>query len=61
MSLAEIRAALAAEQAATPSYYDFKVERLERDGALWRVTLEAGYVYAEGQRPGAASAQALLT
>ncbi|BAL95644.1 DEAD/DEAH box helicase [Rubrivivax gelatinosus] len=60
MTLAEIRAALAAEQAATPSYYDFKVERLERDGALWRVTLEAGYVYAEGQRPGAASAQALL-
>lgn len=60
MSLAEIRAALAAELAATPSYYDFKVERLERDGALWRVTLEAGYVYAEGQRPGAASAQALL-
>ncbi|MBC7728565.1 MAG: DNA2/NAM7 family helicase, partial [Microbacteriaceae bacterium] len=60
MSLAELRAALSAELAATPEYYDFKVLRTERDGVLWRVTLEPGYVYAEGQRPGAASAQALL-
>lgn len=60
MSLAELRAALDAELAATPEYYDFKVQRSEREGALWRVTLEPGYVYAEGQRPGQASAQALL-
>jgi len=60
MSLAELRAALSAELAATPEYYDFKVLRSERDGSLWRVTLEPGYVYAEGQRPGQASAQALL-
>lgn len=60
MSLADLRAALDAELAATPAYYDFKVLRSERDGALWRVTLEPGYVFAEGQRPGAASAQALL-
>lgn len=60
MSIADIRAALAAELAATPEYYDFKVLRTERDGALWRVTLEPGYVFAEGQRPGHASAQALL-
>ncbi|MBK1615531.1 DNA helicase [Rubrivivax gelatinosus] len=60
MSLAEIRSALAAELEATPSYYDFKVRQLEREGTLWRVTLEAGYVYAEGQRPGHASAQVLL-
>ncbi len=60
MSLAELRAALDAELAATPEYFDFKVLRTERDGTLWRVTLEPGYVYAEGQRPGAASAQALL-
>jgi len=60
VSLPEIRAALEAELAATPEYYDFKVLRSERDGPLWRVTLEPGYVYAEGQRPGAASAQALL-
>ncbi|QPF75167.1 AAA family ATPase [Roseateles sp. DAIF2] len=60
MSLADLRAALNAELAATPEYYDFKVQRAERDGALWRVTLEPGYVYAEGQRPGLASAQALL-
>ena len=63
MSLADLpklRSALTAELAATPEYFDFKVLRSERDGALWRVTLEPGYVYAEGQRPGAASAQALL-
>ncbi|MFG6440761.1 DEAD/DEAH box helicase [Roseateles sp. LKC17W] len=60
MSLADIRAALTAELSATPEYYDFKVLHAERDGTLWRVTLEPGYVFAEGQRPGAASAQALL-
>jgi hypothetical protein len=60
MSLADVRAALNAELSATPEYYDFKVLHSERDGALWRVTLEPGYVFAEGQRPGAASAQALL-
>ncbi len=60
MSLADIRSALNAELSATPEYYDFKVLRTERDGPLWRVTLEPGYVFAEGQRPGAASAQALL-
>ena len=60
MSLADLRSALNAELAATPEYYDFKVLRTERDGVLWRVTLQAGYVFAEGQRPGAASPQALL-
>lgn len=60
MSLVDIRAALSAELAATPEYYDFKVQRSEREGVLWRVTLEPGYVFAEGQRPGVASAQALL-
>lgn len=60
VSLAEIRAALDAELAATPEFYDFKVLRTEPDGPLWRITLEPGYVYAEGQRPGQASAQALL-
>jgi len=60
MSIADIREALNAELAATPEYYDFKVQHLEREGGLWRVTLESGYVYAQGQRPGQASAQALL-
>lgn len=60
MSLAELRDALHAELAATPEFYDFKVLRSERDGALWRVTLEPGYVYAEGHAPGQASAQSLL-
>ena len=60
MSLAELRAALSAELAATPEYFDFKVLRTDREGALWRVTLEPGYVYAEGQRPAQVSSQALL-
>jgi DNA replication ATP-dependent helicase Dna2 len=60
MSLADLRSALNAELSATPEYYDFKVLHSERDGMLWRVTLEPGYVFAEGQRPGAASAQVLL-
>ena len=60
MSLVDVRLALSAELAATPEYYDFKVLRTDREGLLWRVTLEPGYVYAEGQRPGMASAQALL-
>ena len=60
MPLADLRTALNAELAATPEYYDFKVLRSERDGALWRVTLAPGYVYAEGQRPGQAAAQTLL-
>ncbi len=60
MSLADLRAALDAELAATPEYYDFKVLRSEREGALWRVTLEPGYVFAEGQPPGQAAALGLL-
>lgn len=60
MSLADLRAALHAELAATPEFYDFKVLRSEREGTLWRVSLEPGYVFAEGQRPGSASAQSLL-
>jgi len=60
MTLADLRSALNAELSATPEYYDFKVLHAERDGGLWRVTLEPGYVFAEGQRPGSASAQALL-
>jgi hypothetical protein len=60
MSLDDVRAGLAAELAATPAFYDFKVLRCVADGALWRVWLEPGYVYAEGQRPGTASAQVLL-
>ncbi|MGM9513499.1 DEAD/DEAH box helicase [Roseateles sp. DB2] len=60
MSLADLRAALDAELAATPEYYDFKVLRSEREGPLWRVTLEPGYVYAQGQPPGQAAALSLL-
>jgi len=60
MPLADIRAAIDAELAATPEFYDFRVLRSTADGALWRVTLEPDYVYAEGQRPGQASAHTLL-
>ena len=60
MILQEIPAALEAEMAATPAFYDFRVQHREADGALWRVRLEPGTVFAEGQRPGLASSQALL-
>ena len=60
MTPADVRTALQSELAATPEFYDFKVMRSERDGSLWRVTLESGYVFAEGQLPGATSAQSLL-
>ncbi len=60
MPIADIRAAIEAELAATPEFYDFRVLRCESEGAFWRVTLEQGYVFAEGQRPGAAAAQSLL-
>ncbi|MBK6716910.1 MAG: AAA family ATPase [Burkholderiales bacterium] len=60
MTLDEIRAALDAELEATPEFYDFKVQRREAEGPLWRVTLQPGYVFAEGRRGGLASAQALL-
>ena len=60
MSLADVRAALDAELAATPEFFDFKVLHTERDGPLWRVTLAPGHLHAQGLRPGQASAQALL-
>jgi DNA replication ATP-dependent helicase Dna2 len=59
-SLPDIRAAIDAELAATPEFFDFRVRHTARDGALWRVTLESGVIFAEGQRPGQASAQVLL-
>lgn len=60
MSLAELRSALDAELAATPEYLDFKVLQRTPEGPLWRITLDPGHVFAQGQRPGQASAQALL-
>lgn len=49
MSVFEIRSAIEAELAATPEYYDFKVMRSAREGAVWRVTIQPGAAYAEGQ------------
>ncbi len=49
MSLSDIRSAISAELDATPEYYDFKVQHSERDGALWRVTVQPGAVFAEGE------------
>lgn len=49
MSLVDIRSALVAELEATPEHYDFKVACSERDGALWRVTVQPGAVYADGR------------
>ncbi len=48
MSILDIRSAIRAELAATPEHYDFKVARTERDGRLWRVTVQPGAGVAEG-------------
>ena len=60
MSLADLRAALDAELAATPEYCDFKVLRSEREGSLWRVTLDPAHVFVQGQPPGHGAALSLL-
>ncbi|MGY0196652.1 DEAD/DEAH box helicase [Leptothrix sp. BB-4] len=49
MSIAEIRAAIEQELAATPEFYDFRVESAQREGTLWRVTLQAGQAWAGGK------------
>ncbi|MDP4302372.1 DEAD/DEAH box helicase [Leptothrix discophora] len=49
MSIAEIRAAIEQELAATPEFYDFRVESSQREGTLWRVTLQAGQAWAGGK------------
>ncbi len=48
MSVLDIRSAIRAELAATPEHYDFKVARTERDGRLWRVTVQPGATFADG-------------
>ena len=48
MSISDIRSAISAELEATPEYYDFKVQHRERDGDLWRVTVQPGSAYSEG-------------
>ena len=48
MSISDIRSAISAELEATPEYYDFKVQRAERDGNLWRVTVQPGSAFAGG-------------
>lgn len=48
MSVLYIRSAIRAELSATPEYYDFKVARTERDGRLWRLTVQPGAAFADG-------------
>ena len=48
MSISDIRSAISAELDATPEYYAFKVQRSERDGQLWRVTVKPGSAFADG-------------
>lgn len=48
MSVLDIRAAIRDELAATPEYYDFKVQQIARDQFLWRVTVQPGAVYTDG-------------
>ncbi len=49
MSIAEIRAAIEQELAATPEYHDFRVESACREGALWRVSLQPGMAWSAGK------------
>lgn len=49
MSIQDIRSAIRAELADTPEHYDFKVRASVRDGALWRVTVQPGAAYADGE------------
>jgi DNA replication ATP-dependent helicase Dna2 len=48
MSILDIRSAIGAELEATPEFYDFRVQKAEREGNLWRVTVQPGAVHAEG-------------
>lgn len=50
MSIPDIRSAIRQELEATPEYYDFKVVRSEREGALWRVTIQPEAVFTDGGR-----------
>ncbi len=49
MSIAEIRAAIEQELAATPEFHDFRVASSQREGTLWRVTLQTGMAWSGGQ------------
>lgn len=49
MSIAEIRAAIEQELAATPEHHDFRVDHCVREGPLWRVTLQAGLAWSGGK------------
>lgn len=52
MSVADIRAALRAELESTPEYFDFPVLAVERDGDLWRLTLDPGAAWTDlGRMP----------
>ncbi len=50
MTVLDIRSAIRQELEATPEYYDFKVVRSEREGGLWRVTIQPEAVFADGVR-----------
>lgn len=50
MSIPDIRSAIRQEVEATPEYFDFKVVRSEREGSLWRVTIQPEGVFTEGVR-----------
>ncbi|WP_295450777.1 DEAD/DEAH box helicase [uncultured Thiodictyon sp.] len=49
MTVQEIRTAISSELAATPEYYDFKVQAIERVQNIWRMTIQPGAVHADGR------------
>lgn len=50
MSIQDVRSAIRQELEATPEYYDFKVVCSEREGSLWRVTIQTEAVFTDGVR-----------
>jgi DNA replication ATP-dependent helicase Dna2 len=50
MSISEIQSAILSETQDTPEYFDFKVRHSLPDGKLWRVSVDTGLVYIDGNR-----------
>lgn len=48
MAIQDIRSAIGSELEATPEHYDFKVQAVEREQSLWRVTVKPGAVHTDG-------------
>ncbi len=50
MSISEIQSAILSESQDTPEYFDFKVRHSKSEGNLWRVSVDSGLVFVDGNR-----------